>query len=359
MKKIIKLMIFTMAIFMIGSNAEAAKKITTNRNNVSMKVGETTKIKVNVKNVKVKSSKIVKATVKGKVVSIKGVKAGKAKVKFTAKKMKSKTVKITVKKVKSLKSKKVKAKKNEKKDDKKETEESIKEKIDGYGDPYRNDIESYPYLDKTSFSKLDEYTKIIQNKLWQAMPDCLRDCLTYNKTTIIYTGNLDGGASGYAEYYNNGECISYNISIKNNDYNLSLIHEAAHIYDYFNESFKINVKDSVKNDFDKNSNKYGWYGSKNLKEFYAESISCPVIKNITFLNDNDLLKSIIKNVKIANRDEKIDISSSVPHIERINIDGIVYINGTTYKEYDQHLRDITKDYYDKIYDNLGNVFVSF
>ena len=359
MKKIIKLMIFTMAIFMIGSNAEAAKKITTNRNNVSMKVGETKKIKVNVKNVKVKSSKIVKVTVKGKVVSIKGVKAGKTKVKFTAKKMKSKTVKITVKKAKRIKSKKVEAKKNEnkneKKDNKKETKESIKEKIDGYGDPYKNDIESYPYLDKTSFSKLDEYTKKIQNKLWQAMPDYLRDCLAYNKTTIIYAVDIGGGASGYAEYCNN----SYNISIKSNDYNLSLIHEAAHIYDYFNESFKINIKDSVRNDFDKNPEKYGLYGSENLKEFYAQSVSYPIIKNITFLDDNDLLKSIIKNVKIKNREEKVDISSSVPSIERIDSDGMVYINGTTYKEYDQHLRNIARDYYNKIYNNLGNVFVSF
>ena len=284
MKKFIKLIIFTMAIFMISSNAEAAKKITTNRNNVSMKVGETKKIKVNVKNVKVRSSKIVKVTVKGKVVSIKGVKAGKAKVKFTAKKMKSKTVKITVKKAKRLKSKKVEAKenenKNEKKDNKKETEESIKEKINGYGDPYKNDIESYPYLDKTSFGKLDEYTKKIQNKLWQVMPDYLRDCLAYNKTTIVYAIDLGGGASrsGYAEYRNN----SYNISIKNNNYNLSLIHEAAHIYDFFNKSFKINIKDSVRNDFDKNPDKYGWYGSENLDEFYAESVSCPIIKNITF-----------------------------------------------------------------------------
>lgn len=358
MKKFIKLIILVVVFTIIGGiNAEAAKKITTNRNNVSMKVGETKKIKVNVKNVKVKSSKIVKVTVKGKVVSIKGVKAGKAKVKFTAKKMKSKTVKITVKKVKSLKSKKAEAKENEnknkKKDNKKETEESIKEKINGYGNPYKNDIKSYPYLDKTSFGKLDEDTKTIQNKLWQAMPDYLRDCLAYNKTTITYVSSINGGYSGYATYYNN----KGDILIKNNNENMALIHEAAHIYDYFNRDFNIDVKNNVKNDFNNNPNKYSDYGSTNLEEFYAEYISLSILKNIVFLNDSEIIDKIVKNARIKESDGKMDITSSIYPFRSITVGGVIYVNGTTYNEFKNHAKNLAKDYYSKIYSNLGYIFI--
>ena len=351
MKKLIKLAVLSMIVILAGGiNADAAKKITVNKSKVTVKVGKTAKVRTNVKNVKVKSSKIVKVTVKGKVVSIKGVKAGKAKVKFTAKKMKSKTIKVTVKKVKNLKGKKVEAKKNEKKDDKKETEESIKEKIDGYGDSYKNDIESYPYLDKTSFSKLSEDDKTIQNKMWQAMPDYLRDCLAYNKVIIIYADKIStGGHAGLAVYGKNNSSKITLTYYKN----FSLIHEAAHIYDHFNSDFNVDVKINANNEFSKNPNKYGSYGSTNLTEFYAEHTSRQILKNVVFFNDEDLYNFVLNNCTVeksdpANRLKYVNVEFTL-NIPYIKINEIYYQNGMKKDDLDKHINDLVKNHFESLY----------
>ena len=349
MKKLIKLMIFTMTIFMIGSNAEAAKKISTNKSNISMKVGETKKIKVNVKNVKVKSTKIAKVTVKGKVVSIKGVKAGKAKIKFTAKKMKSKTVKVNVKKVRNLKGKKIQSKKN-----KKMTEKDVREKIDGYGDKYKDDIESYPYLDKKSYNKIDDPDKVIQRNVWKNLPDYLRDCIVYNKTRIEYSEDLTKYGSRYNSNTNGIAFGSDDIILKYEDgcINEHLVHEAAHVYDCFSRDFGVDVKKKVKNEYNNYPKKYGVYGSKNLTEFYAEKIERECLKDVELVSDDIYIKNY-ENHKVkdlGNGKVKIilDIRYYAPSIE---IDNIIYDNGRKENDSSNHYRLLSKQYFDKLYDN--------
>ena len=65
----------------------------------------------------------------------------------------------------------------------------------------------------------------------------------------------------------------------------------------------------------------------------------------------------MKNARIKESDGKMDITSSIYPFRSITVGGVIYVNGTTYNEFKNHAKNLAKDYYSKIYSNLGYIFI--
>lgn len=349
MKKLIKLTMLLVIMCSLTYTKADAKTVSTSKSSISVNVGKTAKVKVkNAKKVKVKiSKKIVKVSVKGKTIKIKGIKAGKTTLIVKAKKMKSKKIKVTVKKKSKV------------------TEISLRKKMNGYGDKYKNNIESYPYLDKKSYAKTSEIYRYSLNQQWKAMPDYIRDCLVYNKTKIKIVDE-ENNPSGMAYGVNKIEIRNCKNKYKEN---ISLIHEAAHIYDHYMLNKNIDIKTNLKNEFKKNKYKYGSYSSKNLSEFYANSVEVPILKNLKTISDEYILKigkDNTKNIKIENRPgnsrhpggQYIIVTINWPSTTFVELNDIEYINGMIASDYDEYENELVKNYYKTVYPNAVSIIVS-
>ena len=342
MKKFVKIAALMMIASCALMNTEKAdaKTVSVNKTNVTVNVGGTTKVKVkNAKKVKVKiSKKVAKVRVSGKTIKIKGIKAGKATVSVKASKMKTKKIKVTVK----TKTKK--------------TEASVRAKIDGYGDKYKGNIETYPYLDKKSYSKTSEIYRYSLNEQWKAMPDYLRDCLAYNKAKIYFDFDLDveGMMYGYSKMKLKNYKDKYNE-------NFSLIHEAAHAYvDHMND-YNIDVRRKVKSDYQNDPYKYGTYGGKSLEEFYAESIVNTILANLKTKRDSDVLNEYIDKIdeiKTINSGKTVMISIEDGEIRySSHLDGVHYMNGMTESDFDEYLTNLLANHYKPMYPNADKIMV--
>lgn len=342
MKKFVKIAALMMIASCALMNTEKvdAKTVSVNKTNVTVNVGSTVEVKVkNAKKVRVKiSKKIAKVSTSGKTIKIKGIKTGKATVSVKASKMKTKKIEVTVK----TKTKK--------------TEASVRAKIDGYGDKYKNNIETYPYLDKNSYSKTSEIYRYSLNEQWKAMPDYLRDCLAYNKAKIYFICNYD--VAGRMFGYSKMELENYK---NKNEENFALIHEATHAYDNFMNDYNINVKKKIKNDYQNDPYKYGTYGGSSLEEFYAESIANTILAHLKTKRDNDVLNEYInkideiktinsgKTVMISIKGGKIRYSS---HLDRVN-----YMNGMSRSDFYKYLKNLLANHYRPMYPNADEIIV--
>lgn len=348
MKKFVKIAALMMIISCALMNTEKAdaKTVSVNKTNVTVNVGSTTKVKVkNAKKVKVKiSKKVAKVSVSGKTIKIKGIKAGKATVSVKASKMKTKKIKVTVKvKIKN-------------------TEASVRAKIDGYGDKYKSNIETYPYLDKKSYSKTSEIYRYSLNEQWKAMPDYLRDCLAYNKAKIYFDLNM--GVEGRMTGYDKMVLRNYKNKYKEN---IAIIHEAAHAYDFFmDDNYDVDVKKSVKTDYKNNKYKYGPYGANDLKEFYAESIENSIICKLRTISDEYIVRTGVENVKSIDIDIRegssrhpggkyVTVTINWPGVAIVDLNDIVYANGMVFKDWETHKKEVLKSYYQTIYPDATSI----
>lgn len=342
MKKFVKIaaLIMIASCALMNTEKADAKTVSVNKTNVTVNVGSTTKVKVkNAKKVKVKiSKKVAKVSVSGKTIKIKGIKAGKATVSVKASKMKTKKIKVTVK----AKTKK--------------TEASVRAKIDGYGDKYKSNIETYPYLDKKSYSKTSEIYRYSLNEQWKAMPDYLRDCLAYNKTKIYFICNYDveGRMFGYSK-------MELGIYEDKNEENFSLIHEATHAYISFMNNYNINIKKKVKNDYQNDPYKYGTYGGSNLEEFCAESIKNTILAHLKTKRDNDVLNEYIDKIdeiKTINSGKTVMISIKGGEIRySSHLNGVNYMNGMSESDFDKYLTNLLTNHYRPMYPNADKIIV--
>lgn len=350
MKKFVKIAALMMIILCALMNTEKvdAKTVSVNKTNVTVNVGGTTKVKVkNAKKVKVKiSKKVAKVSVSGKTIKIKGIKAGKATVSVKASKMKTKKIKVTVK----AKTKK--------------TEASVRAKIDGYGDKYKSNIETYPYLDKKSYSKTSEIYRYSLNEQWKAMPDYLRDCLAYNKAKIYFDLNM--GLEGTMT-----NCDKMVLRNYKNKYmeNISLIHEAAHAYDFFMDVYYgVDVKKSIKNNYKNNKYKYGTYGAKNLEEFYAEFIKNSIIYKLRTISDEYIIKTGVENVKSIDIDVRegssrhpggkyVTVTINWPGIAIVDLNDVMYANGIVLEDWVKYKSEVLKNYYQTIYPDAKSIHI--
>ena len=347
MKKFVKIAMLMMvaSCALMNSDKADAKTVSVNKTKVTVNVGSTVKVKVkNAKKVRVKiSKKVAKVSTSGKTIKIKGIKTGKATVSVKASKMKTKKIEVTVK------------------TETKKTEASVRAKIDGYGDKYKNNIETYPYLDKKSYSKTSEIYRYSLNEQWKAMPDYLRDCLAYNKAKIYFDLNLE--ADG--EMTNCDEMVLKNYKNKYME-NISIIHEAAHAYDFFMGIYGIDVEKSVKNDYKNNKYKYGSYGAKDLVEFYAESINNSIICKLRTISDEYIIKTGVENVKSIDIDIRkgssrhpggkyVTITINWPSVKIINLDNVVYANGMVDKDWEKYKHEVLERYYQTIYPDATSI----
>lgn len=244
-------------LFLISINFSKtnAKEIKTNKTNINVTEGKTIKIKVNCKNFKTKTNdkKYIKITKNKNSFIVKGLKVGKANILITKSNYKTCKIYVNIKK----------------KINYKEITEKYNKSIKGLSNYCKNDIQKYKYFEvknKKFYNDKDFQEQL--NFFWRFMPDYLKNNLVKDKYKIIIENNkkFKGSCIGLCCY----DQKKILLKLYKNSYG-TIIHESAHAYNFsILDKYNIDLAKKCKEEYKKGDDKYGSYGSTNLREFYAE-----------------------------------------------------------------------------------------
>lgn len=221
------------------------------------------------------------------------------------------------------------------------TEKAVNDYLDGYGDCYKKNITSYKYL--SGYSNQSDIFKTSLNIQWKAMPDKIRDMICYYKVPIRIVKKIKDapGSSGITRSkFKDGSSFYSEIELRSNVMeNNALIHECAHSYDdllYKYMGIACHRKNAKKL-YRENPEMYGFYGSTDFEEFYAEMVCNETLKYVETIKTLKLAKYVVKNYRISCNIKKTNgirtLKIKIPDlvfeldIEPITINGKYYYNG--------------------------------
>lgn len=297
------------------ATAKKTKSVKTDKDNVSLYAGKSKTIRITNKTKKkaklsIGNRKICKAKVTGKKIKITGKADGSTVIKVKVSGLKPAFVKVTVKKSKNLEA--------------------------GSSAKYPT-FKSYPW--KKNYKKLDKIRRFSIELNWKYMPTKIKDMMCYYKIPVIFTNSI--AADGVAtKLYGKDKKHQFKIRIRINSandfetYNEGiLIHEAAHCYDFRYQAHRFCAEE-----YHSHPDKYGQYGSKNIKEYYAEKIANACLYNKRVLTDkmmDEYFDKYFQVVKDSNGSKELTANTSYfkDPISIIRYNGTDYYNGMTNEEY--------------------------
>ncbi len=221
------------------------------------------------------------------------------------------------------------------------TEKAVNDYLDGYGDCYKKNITSYKYL--SGYSSQSDMFKTSLNIQWQAMPDKIRDMICYYKVPIRIVKKIRDapGSNGITRSKFKDRSSFYSeIELRSNVIeNNALIHECAHSYDDLLYKYMgiSSHRKSAKKLYRENPEMYGFYGSTDFKEFYAEMVCNETLKCVETIKTSKLAKYVVKNYRISCNIKKTNgirtLKIKIPDlvfeldIEPVTVNGKHYYNG--------------------------------